>query len=106
MSVKIFASVLLIVIMPSSLVITLMVCYNNYYYMDVDIHTVVAKEINPNSYVSKMNSMVTSQGMQCRKISYTKADKSLIKRYWELIDEYSLFHREGVRNYTMDSQVM
>ena len=97
MSVKTFASVLLIVIMLSSLVITLMVCYNNYYYMDVHIHTVVAKEINPNSYVSKMNSMVTSQGMQCRKISYTKADKSLIKWYWELIDEYSLFHREGVR---------
>ena len=90
-------SVLLIVIVASSLVITLIVYYNNYYYGDVDINTIVAGEINPNPYVSKLNRMVTSQGIQCKKISYTDTDKSIIKRYWELIEKYNLFHREGVR---------
>ena len=100
MGVKTVVSVLLIVIVVSLLVIALLVYSNNYYYGDVDINTVVAKEIksiNPNRYVSKMNRMMTSQGMQCRKMSYTDTDKSLIKWYWELIDEYSVFHRDGVR---------
>ena len=100
MGVKAVVSVLLIVIVVSLLVITLLVYSNNYYYGDVDINTVVAKEIksiNPNRYVSKMNRMLTSQGMQCRKMSYTDTDKSLIKWYLELIDKYSVFHRDGVR---------
>ena len=97
MSVNTVVSVLFIVIVASSLVITLIVYYNYYYYGDVDIDPVVAGEINPNRYESKMNRMVTSQGLQCRKILYKDTDKSIIKRYWELIDQYSLFHREGVR---------
>ena len=100
MGVKAVVSVLFIVIVVSLLVVTLLVYCNNYYYGDVDINTVVAKEIkliNRNHYVSKMNRMMTSQGMQCRKMSYTDTDKSLIKWYWELLDEYSVFHRDGVR---------
>ena len=97
MSVKTVVSVLFTVIVASLLVIILMVYYNNYYYGDVDISTLVAGEINPNPYVLKMNRMLTSQGIRCRNISYTDPDKSIIKKYWELIYKYSLFHREGVR---------
>ena len=96
MGVNTVVSVLFIVIATLSLVITLNVYYN-YYYGDVDIDPVVAGEINPNRYESKMNRMVTSQGLQCRKILYKDTDMSIIKMYWELIDKYSLFHREGVR---------
>ena len=94
MGVKTVVSKLLIVLVASVLVITLI---KSYYYVNVDINTVVARETNLNRYESKMNRMVTLQGIQCKNISYTKADKSLIKWYSELIDEYSLFHREGVR---------
>ena len=48
-------------------------------------------------YVSEMNEVMMSQGIQCEKNSYTKAHQKQLMQYWKLVSNYKIFHRNGVR---------
>ena len=52
--------------------------------------------INPDNLISEMNTIMNLQGIQCENVSYTKHDMIELKRYWKLINEYRVFHNDGV----------
>ena len=99
MNTKYIIQVLFVVIIMALLVITVIVYYNDYWNSWNSSPVEFGNEfgISPDHAMSEMSSMMTSQGIQCENMLYTKKDTIQLKVYWELINKYKLFHIDGVR---------
>ena len=53
--------------------------------------------VNPENSISEMTRIMHLQGIQCENLSYTEHDLIELKRYWKMINDYQLFHDDGIR---------
>ena len=53
--------------------------------------------IDSDNLISEMSRKMSLQGIQCEELSYTKRDMIKLKKYWKLINDYRVFHEDGIR---------
>ena len=80
------------------IIIVISVIVVNIYYSDsspVERRNVLA--VDPENLISEMNTIMNLQGIQCESLSYTERDLIKLKRYWKMINDYQVFHSDGIR---------
>ena len=75
------------------LVVALQLYYNDYQHINV---VKSRNEFNINSD-NPISEIMNLQGLQCEELSYTERDLIELKKYWKLINDYQVFHSDGIR---------
>ena len=67
--------------------------------VNIDSNNLISESTNEVkiNIISEMSRIMNLQGIQCEELSYTKRYKIELKRYWKLINDYRVFHEDGVR---------